>query len=63
MGMVPDEPTDDDMVFTEQGITYLVGKELYESVKPIRVDFVDSPMGPGFHISSNLGKACGSCSC
>ncbi len=51
------------MVFTEKGITYLVGKELYESVKPIRVDFVDSPMGPGFHISSNLDKACGSCSC
>jgi Fe-S cluster assembly iron-binding protein IscA len=61
--MVPDEPTDDDMVFTERGITYLVSKELYESVKPIRVDYVESPMGPGFHIASNLGKACGSCSC
>jgi len=61
--MVPDEPNDDDMVFTERGITYLVSKELYESVKPIRVDYVESPMGPGFHISSNLGKACGSCSC
>ena len=61
--MVPDEPNDGDMVFTERGITYLVSKELYESVKPIRVDYVESPMGPGFHISSNLEKACGSCSC
>jgi Fe-S cluster assembly iron-binding protein IscA len=61
--MVPDEPNDDDMVFAERGITYLVSKELYESVKPIRVDYVESPMGPGFHISSSLGKACGSCSC
>jgi len=61
--MVPDEPNDSDMVFTERGITYLVSKELYESVKPIRVDYVESPMGPGFHISSNLEKACGSCSC
>ena len=63
MGMVPDEPNDDDMVFTERGITYLVGKELYESVKPIRVDYVESPMGSGFHISSNLEKTCGPCSC
>jgi Fe-S cluster assembly iron-binding protein IscA len=61
--MVPDEPTDEDMVFTEGGVTYLVSKELYESVKPIRVDFVESPMESGFQISSNLENACGSCSC
>ena len=57
--MVPDEPHDDDMSFTDQGITFVVSKELYERVKPIRVDFVDSPMGSGFQISSYLAKACG----
>ena len=52
--MVPDEPHDDDMVFTEKGVTFVVSKELFERVKPLRVDFVDSLMGSGFQISSNL---------
>jgi len=59
--MVPDEPHDDDMTFTDKGLTFLVSKELFERVKPIRVDFVDSPMGSGFQISSNLANACGPC--
>ena len=59
--MVPDEPHDDDMIFTEKGITFMVSKELFERVKPLRVDFVDSPMGSGFQISSNLAKGCGPC--
>ena len=59
--MVPSEPHDDDMTFTDKGLTFLVSKELFEQVKPIRVDFVDSPMGSGFQISSNLAKASGSC--
>ena len=61
--MVLDEPRDDDSVFTEKDVTFMVSKELLERVKPIKVDFVDTPMGSGFHISSNIGKACGSCSC
>ncbi|MBW1935620.1 MAG: Fe-S cluster assembly protein HesB [Deltaproteobacteria bacterium] len=48
----------------EDGITYLVNKELFEMVKPVRVDFVESVYGSGFSISSNLntGAGCGSCS-
>jgi len=46
----------------------MVNKDLLERVKPIKLDFVDSPMGSGFNISSNLSnlkgeKSCGSCSC
>lgn len=64
--MALDEPRDDDTVFTESGITYLVNKGLYEQVKPIKVDFMDTPTGSGFQVSSNSadsGKSCGSCSC
>ena len=59
--MVPSEPHDDDMTFVDKGITFLVRKELFDQVKPIRVDFVDSPLGSGFQISSSLAKASGSC--
>jgi Fe-S cluster assembly iron-binding protein IscA len=64
--MALDEPKDDDEIMNEHGINYLVNKELYEQVKPIRVDYVDTAMGSGFSISSNLsmGGGCGaSCSC
>lgn len=52
-------------MFTQEGITYIIGKDLFEQVKPIKVDFVDTPRGNGFSISSNLkpAKDCGSCSC
>lgn len=61
--MALDEPHEDDSVFTEAGITYVVNKSLYEQVKPIKVDFVDTPTGSGFEVSSSLEKSCGSCSC
>lgn len=63
--MVLDEPANQDKVFYEQGITYLMDRDLYERVKPVKVDYVSNPMGSGFFISSNLstGNACGSCSC
>jgi len=65
--MALDEPRDDDEVMKDNGITYLVNKELFEQAKPINVDFADSAMGSGFSISSNLnlgGGGCeSSCSC
>jgi len=63
LGMALDEARDDDAVFTESGVTYLVNKGLYDQVKPIKVDFVDTPMGSGFHVSSSQENSCGSCSC
>ena len=64
--MALDEPKDDDEIMKNDGITFLVNKELLEKTKPINVDFVESAMGSGFSISSALsfGGGCGSsCSC
>ncbi|MFO7784967.1 MAG: hypothetical protein R6V25_10080 [Desulfatiglandales bacterium] len=68
--MALDEPKDDDQVFEMNELTYMINKDLFEQVKPISVDFVDTAMGSGFSIQSNLnsaadcGSSCGSsCSC
>ena len=64
--MALDEPRDDDEVVRDQGITYLINKQLYEQAKPIQLDFVDRAMGSGFSIASglSLGGGCGgTCSC
>lgn len=63
--MALDEPRDDDEVVSEEGVTFLINKELFDQAKPINVDFVESAMGSGFSISSSLsnGGGCGSCSC
>ncbi len=64
--MALDEQRDNDAVFDDRGITYVIDKGLFEQIKPIKVDFVDSPFGSGFSIQSNMvmGAACGSsCSC
>jgi len=62
--MALDEPKDDDEVMNNNGITYLMNKDLLDQVKPVVVDFVESTYGSGFSISSNLAKGgtCGSCS-
>ena len=63
--MALDEPKEDDEKMDNNGITYLVEKSLFEQVKPITVDFVESAMGAGLSIQSSLkaGEGCGSCSC
>jgi iron-sulfur cluster assembly protein len=64
--MALDESTTEDEVFENQGIKFLVEKVLYEKVKPIAVDFVSTPRGGGFKLTSSLSQesACGSsCSC
>ena len=61
--MALDEPREDDQLFDEGGITYIVNKQLLEQVKPIQIDFVKNDRGAGYRISANLAKDCGSCSC
>ncbi len=63
--MALDESHDDDEVFTDRDVKYLVNKALLEKVKPIAVDYVTNPRGGGFVLSSSLdtGGSCGtSCS-
>ncbi len=64
--MALDEPRENDHVFDDRGLSYLIEKTLFEQIKPIKVDYVETPMGAGFNISSSMaaGGACGqSCSC
>jgi len=63
--MALDEPKVNDEVIKDKEITYLIEKELFNQVKPIKIDFVDSVMGTGFSITANMAKgdSCGSCSC
>ena len=63
--MALDESRENDEVFDDKGLTYVIDKELYERVRPIKVDYVNTPMGSGFNIASNMqaGASCGtSCS-
>ncbi len=63
--MALDEPKEDDKVFDDDGITYVINSELFERAKPIQVDFVTSFTGAGFSISSGLAansSSAGSCS-
>jgi iron-sulfur cluster assembly protein len=67
LGMALDEPREEDEVIKDNGITYLIEKQLFEQVKPINIDFVSTAMGSGFSISSNLktdggcGSSCSTC--
>jgi iron-sulfur cluster assembly protein len=64
--MALDELRDEDHTFDDKGISYVIEKNLFEQVKPIKVDYVTTPMGAGFNITSSMGMggSCGqSCSC
>jgi len=60
--MALDEQAEEDIVVEEKGITFLIEKQLADEVKPIHVDFITSPSGSGFKVSSSLpqGEGCGS---
>jgi Fe-S cluster assembly iron-binding protein IscA len=64
--MALDESHDDDEVFTDKDVKFLVNKDLFNQVKPIGIDFVTTPRGSGFKLTSSLDAKdnCGtSCSC
>lgn len=64
--MALDESKEEDMAFSAKGIDFVIEKELYNEVKPIQVDFIETARGSGFKITANLpaaGECGGSCSC
>jgi Fe-S cluster assembly iron-binding protein IscA len=66
--MALDEPGNNDEVFEEKGTKFIVDKDVLNQAKPINVDFIDTPQGAGFKLTSSLspaaGGGCGSgCSC
>jgi len=53
-------------VFEDSGLTFLVEKSLLDEAKPIKLDYIVTPQGEGFYISSQLGREAdcgGGCSC
>jgi iron-sulfur cluster assembly protein len=63
--MALDEPGKDDQIFDEKGTKFIIDKDILDQAKPINVDFIETPGGSGFKLSSALsaasGGACGSC--
>ena len=54
--MAVDEQTENDEVFIDRGITFLVDKGLFEKVKPIRIGYTHSTLGWGYTIDSELPR-------
>jgi Fe-S cluster assembly iron-binding protein IscA len=64
--MALDEPKNDDEVIDEKGTKFVIEKDLLSQAKPINIDFITTPQGAGFKLTSSLAAAeggCGSCSC
>ncbi len=54
--MAQDDKKEDDEVLTDRGVTFLVEKKLLERAKPIRIDYVNSILGSGYILDSQLLK-------
>ena len=54
--MALDEQKGDDEVFTDRGVTFVIEKELFERVKPIRIVYTHSTLGSGYKLESELMK-------
>jgi len=64
--MALDEPRNEDEVIEEKGTKFVIDKDLLNQAQPINVDFITTPEGAGFKLTSSLsqeGGGCGSCSC
>jgi len=62
--MALDEPKQDDRTFEENGLKFVINQALLEEIQPVTVDFIETPQGSGFKLSSNFvatGGGCGSC--
>ena len=54
--MALDEPKENDQVFTERGVTFLIEKALFDRTKPISIDYALNAMGGGYTLKSELMK-------
>jgi iron-sulfur cluster assembly protein len=55
--MALDERKEDDEVFTERGVTFVIEKALFERVKPIRIGYTHSTLGSGYTLESELMRS------
>jgi Fe-S cluster assembly iron-binding protein IscA len=64
--MALDEPGKDDEIFDEKGTKFVIDRDVFNQAKPITVDFIETPQGAGFKLTSSFSAStgCGSgCSC
>jgi Fe-S cluster assembly iron-binding protein IscA len=63
--MTQEEPQENDETFYDKGLTFLMYKQLFEQVKPVKIDYVHaaSGAGDGFPISASLSNAVSSGTC
>lgn len=54
--MALDEQEEDDEVFTERGVTFVIEKALFERVRPVRIGYTHSTLGSGYTLQSELMK-------
>lgn len=54
-----------DEVISAGGTAFVIEKDLLSQVKPVNIDFITTPEGAGFKLTSSLpeGSGCGSCNC
>jgi Fe-S cluster assembly iron-binding protein IscA len=53
MELALDEPAENDEVFEEDGLTYIIDKRLFDRVKPLRIEFIEDAEGTGFEVVHN----------
>lgn len=60
-----DDPNPNDRVFSQGDLTFLIDKDLYERVEPIKIDCRINPMGSDLYVLSGLEPSdpCGNCAC
>ncbi len=56
MGLALDESKKSDVTFTDRGILYFIDKDLFEEIKPIKIDFEDGFGLAGFKLTSSLSN-------
>lgn len=59
--MALDESKEDDKIFEEKEVSFVINEKLLESVSPVNIDFIESNGGGRYSISSNLSVAAPSC--
>lgn len=54
--MALDAQKEDDVIFYEKGVKFVIEEALFERVKPIRIDYTHSTLGSGYTMESQLLK-------
>jgi HesB-like selenoprotein len=54
--MALDDQKETDKVFTQDDVTFVIDKALLDKAKHVKIDYVESALGPGYVLKSDLLK-------